>query len=135
MADEKDPIHVQCWMHENQCDNIKDTHGEIQRVKKNFHAELVRMQTIMDKFIKARTIFWLLGLTSTGFLSLFGYSVHMNATSVEGSIVRDKKQQTTINEIAGKQNNVLVEIRGLQGTLHEVQSDVEELKVEMKELH
>jgi len=115
--DEKEPIHIRCWMHEEKCENIKET-------KK----ELTRVWEAIDKFIKAKTLMWLMGLTSVAFLTLFGYSVQMNRNAIDGSVFRDEKQQKAIDHVADIQTSVLIKIRGIEGTLHEVQSDVEELK-------
>jgi len=121
VTEEKDPIHKRCFMHDDQCDNMSD-------IKK----ELIRVWDAIDKFVKAKTLMWLMGTSSVAFLALFGYSVQMNHSAIEGSVSRDAKQQVSIDSVITKQNNVLVEIRGLKGQIHEVQTDVEEMKIDRR---
>lgn len=117
MVDPEKSIPEQCIEHKHQCGNIED-------LKK----ENVRIWDKVGAFMPSRTLLWIIGGITTLFLGMFGFSIQMNRSAIDGSVARHVSQKRTIEKIVDTQNNVLVEIRGIKGTLHEIEGDVQELK-------
>jgi len=85
-------------------------------------------------FMKTRTILAILSLVAASFLSMGSYSVYINKMAIDGSQRRHSAQQRSIEHVVSAQHKIDLNITKMDGVLHEVQADVEELKKDVREL-
>ncbi len=124
MPEQEPPIHERCIQHPLKCKSIAD----LQASQEKAHEEHIRIWDRLGATMKTKTLLSLIGLLITIFLALFGFSIQMNKTAIEGSQGRHNEQQHSVDRIMDSQHKTEMSIISIQGTLHEVRSDVEELK-------
>lgn len=110
-----------CDMHSLETDRICRARNDIQKLFDGL-ADRVRMKTLL----------WILGSLITIMMGFSATNLQMNLRSIAGSKARHTEQQKQVEKIMEGQNDLRLDMKSMEGVLHEVQVDVDELKQDMR---